>query len=334
MGAMKEPEPLHEADTLYIKRQGTLVGTTDNRLTVRDIDGDDGILDSFPIQHITTINVFGGVSFTTGFTRVAYDHRITLNYFSQTGKFRGRFLPHRNTVAEVRRAQYAFSKQDALSIATTMVRAKIENGIEFLRSKGISAPQPIHDALSMVSTVSTLEELRGAEGMAAREYFGAISEVFIDGWRMEGRSTQPPEDHLNSLLSLVYVFLTNEVEAALHSRNLDPHLGVFHADRHGRPSLALDLVEEFRHPFGDRLVAQLVNQQILTHNSFTNDNQLSNTGFERFLSEYDHFMSGRRCHPRFKYEVSRRQILRLQATVLRKRLIGELDEYHPYRTSK
>lgn len=215
-----------------------------------------------------------------------------------------------------------------------MVRAKIENGIEFLRSKGISAPQPIHNALSTVPTVSTLEELHGAEGMAARAYFDAISEVFINGWRMEGRSTRPPEDHLNSLLSLTYVFLTNEVEAALHARNLDPHLGVFHADRHGRPSLALDLIEEFRRPFGDRLVAQLVNQQILTHSSFTTDNRLSDTGFERFLSEYDSFISNDICHPRFGYNVSRRQILRLQATVLRKRLVGELDDYHPYRTSK
>lgn len=327
---MKQPEPLHEADTLYIKRQGTLVGTTDNRVTVRDVEGDDGLLDSFPLEHITTINVFGGVAFTTGFTRIAHDHRITLNYFSQTGTYRGRFLPHRNTVAAVRRAQYAFSEEDTLTVARTMIRAKIENAISFLRSKQISAPQPVHDALSMVADATSNEELRGAEGMAARAYFGRLSDVFIDGWEMDGRSTRPPEDHLNSLLSLTYVFLTNEVEAALHTRNLDPHLGVFHADRHGRPSLALDLVEEFRHPFGDRLVSRLVNQRIVDHDSFNTDNRLSDNGFEQFLGNYDEFMSEQKSHPEFGYQVSRRQILRLQATLLRKRLVGELNEYHPY----
>lgn len=166
--------------------------------------------------------------------------------------------------------------------------------------------------------------------MAARAYFDALSDVFIDGWQMEGRSTRPPEDHLNSLLSLTYVFLTNEVEAALHSRNLDPHLGVFHADRHGRPSLALDLIEEFRHPFGDRLVSRLVNQRILSHDSFRADNRLSEDGFEMFLGKYDQFMSEEQTHPEFDYRVSRRQIIRLQATLLRKRLVGELDGYHPY----
>jgi CRISPR-associated protein Cas1 len=327
---MKEPEPLHEADTLYVKRQGTLIGTSDNRVTVRDVEGDEGLLDSFPLEHITTINVFGGVAFTTGFTRVAHGHRITLNYFSKTGTYRGRFLPHRNTVAAVRRAQYAFSDGDGLGVAQKMIEAKIQNGMAFLKTKGVAAPQPLHDGLSMVAEAATTDELRGTEGMAARAYFGCLSEAFIDGWAMEGRSTRPPEDHLNSLLSLTYVFLTNEVEAALHTRNLDPHLGVFHADRHGRPSLALDLVEEFRHPFADRLVSRLVNQQRVTHNAFGEDNRLTDDGFETFLGEYDEFMSEVQSHPEFGYDVSRRQILRLQATLLRKRLVGELAEYHPF----
>ena len=182
----------------------------------------------------------------------------------------------------------------------------------------------------MAVEAESQDTLRGAEGMAARAYFESISDVFIDGWNMENRSTQPPEDHLNSLLSLTYVFLTNEAEASLHTRNLDPHLGVFHADRHGRPSLALDLVEEFRHPLGDRLVARLTNQQILSHDSFGSDNRLTEDGFKRFLEEYDEFMSETQVHPIFDYEASRRQIIRLQATLLRKRLVGELDEYHPY----
>jgi|AntDeeMetagen681_2_1112603.scaffolds.fasta_scaffold00347_8 CRISPR-associated protein Cas1 len=327
---MKAPEPLHEADTVYIKRQGTLVGTTDNRITVRDVDGDDGLLDSFPVEQVTTINVFGGVAFTTGFTSVAHDHRITLNYFSTTGTFRGRFLPHRNTVAAVRRAQYAFDDDATLELAGAMIQAKMENAIGFLRSKGVAAPQAVHDGISMADDADSQDTLRGAEGMAARAYFESISDVFIDGWNMEGRSTRPPEDHLNSLLSLTYVFLTNEVEASLHTRNLDPHLGIFHADRHGRPSLALDLVEEFRHPFGDRLVARLLNQQILSHDSFGSDNRLIEDGFETFLGKYDEFMSETQIHPIFEYEASRRQIIRLQATLLRKRLVGELDGYHPY----
>jgi CRISPR-associated protein Cas1 len=327
---MKAPEPLHEADTIYVRRQGTLVGTTDNRITIRDVDGSDGLLESFPVEQVTTINVFGGVTFTTEFTRIACNQQITLNYFSKVGVFRGRFLPHRNTVAAVRRAQYAFTDEASLKLAETIIKAKIENAIGFLRSKGITAPQPVYDALSLAEEPDSQASLRGAEGMAARAYFDTISEAFIDGWAMDGRTTQPPEDHLNSLLSLLYVFLTNEVESALHSRNLDPHLGVFHADRHGRPSLALDLIEEFRHPFGDRLAARLINQQILSHRSFNADNRLSEDAFKIFLEKYDQFMTETQVHPVFEYEVSRRHVMRLQATLLRKRLVGELNEYHPY----
>jgi CRISPR-associated protein Cas1 len=90
------------------------------------------------------------------------------------------------------------------------------------------------------------------------------------------------------------------------------------------------LVEEYRQPFCDRLVSRLVNQQIVSHDSFNTDNRLSEDGFEVFLGEYDRFMSEEQSHPVFDYTVSRRQVIRLQSTLLRKRLVGELDEYHPY----
>ena len=179
-----------------------------------------------------------------------------------------------------------------------------------------------------VENTTTKDELRGAEGEAAERYFDRLDETLIDGWTFEKRTKRPPEDHINSLLSLTYVFMKNEVMSALRQYNLDPFLGVLHADRHGRPSLALDLQEEFRPIFCDALVTRLVNRGTLTHDDFNKDNRLSDDGFKIYLSKFDEFMKEEFQHPYFEYTVTRRKAVRQQAILLRKVITGELDEYH------
>ena len=103
---------------------------------------------------------------------------------------------------------------------------------------------------------------------------------------------------------------------------------MLHADRHGRPSLALDLQEEFRPIFCDALVTRLVNRGTLTHDDFNKDNRLSDDAFKTYLSKFDEFMQEEFTHPHFEYTVSRRKAVRQQAILLRKAITGELDKYH------
>lgn len=325
---MKAPEAVFDESVIFVTRQGAQVGTDGGRVVIWDVEGDDGELASYPTEQLDTINIFGGVNFTTPFVARANEHGIVLNYFTQHGKYRGSFVPERNTIAEVRRAQYALTREEELAIAKAMIRAKVRNSRTLLGRKGVHGTDVLKDLGVRVATAQTKDDLRGIEGEAAERYFSRLDETLIDGWTFEKRTKRPPEDHINSLLSLTYVFTKNEVMAALRQYNLDPFLGVLHADRHGRPSLALDLQEEFRPIFCDAFVTRLVNRGTITHDDFRKDNRLDEDGFKTYCSKFDEYMKEEFTHPYFEYRVNRRTAVRQQAILLRKVITGELDAYH------
>jgi CRISPR-associated protein Cas1 len=325
---VKASEGLFDESVVYVSTQGTQVGTDGGRIVVRDVNGDGGELGSFPVEKVDTINVFGGVNFTTPFTRTASEREIVLNYFSENGQYRGSFVPEQNTIAEVRRAQYDLSTSQEIDIARSMIGAKIRNARTLLGRKGVTGTDVLKDLGIRVERVKTKDDLRGVEGEAAERYFARLDETLTDGWTFETRTKRPPEDHINSLLSLTYVFMKNEVLSALRQYNLDPFLGVLHADRHGRPSLALDLEEEFRPLFCDAFVTRLVNRGTVTHNDFTQDNHLADDAFDTYVEKFDSFMQEEFTHPYFEYRVSRRKAIRQQVILLRKAITDELDEYH------
>ena len=328
---MKSPEGMFDESVVYVTKQGTQVRTDEGRIVVWNVDAEEDepkVLASYPKTKLDTINVFGGVNFSTPFVAEANEHGIVLNYFTQNGKYRGSFVPEKNTIAEVRRAQYALSADAELDVARAMIRGKIRNQRTLLSRKGVTGTDILKDLGIRIENTQTKDDLRGTEGEAAERYFNRLDETLIDGWTFEKRTKRPPEDHINSLLSLTYVFMKNEVLSALRQYNLDPFLGVLHADRHGRPSLALDLQEEFRPIFCDALVTRLINRGTITHDDFNKDNRLSDDAFKTYLSKFDEFMQEEFTHPHFEYSVTRRKAVRQQAILLRKAITGELDEYH------
>jgi CRISPR-associated protein Cas1 len=326
---MKAAEGMFDESVVYVTKQGTQVRTDGGQIIVWDVDGDEGELAAYPKEKLDTINVFGGVNFSTPFVAEANEHGIVLNYFTQNGKYRGSFVPEKNTIAEVRRAQYAITPAKEVEIAQEMIRGKIRNQRTLLSRKGVTGTDVLKDLSVQVEKTKTKDDLRGAEGEAAERYFDRLDETLVDGWTFKKRTKRPPEDHINSLLSLTYVFMKNEVMSALRQYNLDPFLGVLHADRHGRPSLALDLQEEFRPIFCDALVTRLVNRRTLTHDDFNKDNRLSDDAFKTYLSKFDEFMQEEFTHPHFEYSVTRRKAVRQQVILLRKAITGEMDQYHP-----
>jgi CRISPR-associated protein Cas1 len=325
---MKSPEGMLAEEVIYVTTQGAQVRVDEGRIEVYDVDGDEGTLGTFPLEQVTTVNVFGGVNFSTPFVREANERGITLNYFSQHGKYRGSYVPEKNTIAEVRRAQYALDDDTEIEIAKAMIAAKIRNARTLLGRKGVRGTEVLRDLGVQAGNVENKDALRGAEGEAAERYFNRLDETLTEGWTFEKRTTRPPEDHINSLLSLTYTFMKNEVMAALRQYNLDPFLGVLHVDRHGRPALALDLLEEFRPAFCDAFVTRLINRGTLTHEDFNRDNHLSDDSFDTFLDKYEDYITEEFTHPHFEYSVTRRKAVRQQAILLRKAITGELDDYH------
>lgn len=334
---MKSAEGIFEESVVYVTTQGAQLRKAGGRIVVFDVTADedeDPEIGSYPLEQVDTINVFGGVTFTTGFVRAANDRGITVNYFSTNRRYRGSYVPEKNTIAEVRRAQYGLSYEEELAIAQQMIAGKIRNARTLLSRKGVTGTEVLKDLGVRAENTANKDDLRGAEGEAAERYFLRLDETLVDGWTFEKRTTRPPEDHINALLSLSYTFLKNECISALRQYNLDPFLGVLHADRHGRPALALDLMEEFRPIFSDALVTRLINRGVFTHDDFKQNNHLTDDAFKTFLSKYDEYVQEEFEHPHFEYTVSRRTAIRQQAILLRKAIVDELDAYHPLTFSR
>lgn len=331
---MKPPEPNTEESVIYVTHQGAQVRKESGRIVVSDRRGDENELASFPIEQVDTVNVFGGVNFTTPFIKAASKDGISLNYFSQYGEYRGSYVPERNTIAEIREAQYGLTEEKKIEIAKTMIGAKIRNQRTLLARKDVYGTERLRALRDDLGSVATKSDIRGIEGEAAERYFDRLDETLASGWSFETRSKRPPKDHINALLSLSYTFLKNEVLSALRQYNLDPFLGVLHANRHGRPALALDLQEEFRPIFSDALSTRLVNRQVLTHDDFKANNHLTDDAFQTFLQKFEDFMQEKLTHPYFDYQVTRRTVIRYQVILLRKAITNELDDYHPFSVSR
>lgn len=323
----KASEGIFDDSVVYVTRQGSQVGVDGGRITV--YMKDEGEIASFPMGQVDTINIFGNINFTTPFVARANEHGIVLNYFTQNGRYRGSFVPERNTIAEVRRCQYALSEKENLKIAKEIIRGKIRNSRTLLNRKGVSDTGKLSALEAETARARDLDGLRGIEGEAAEIYFRLLNGCLADGWTFERRTRRPPEDHINSLLSLTYSMMKNEVLSALRQYNLDPFLGILHADRHGRPALALDLQEEFRPIFCDAFALRLINKAMLKHEDFKMDNHLKDYAFKIYLEKFDEYMKEEFTHPRFGYTVSRRKAVRLQAILLRKAITGELKKYYP-----
>ena len=153
---MKSPEGMFDESVVYVTKQGSQVRTDEGRIVVWDVEGDDGELASYPTEKLETINVFGGVNFSTPFVAEANEHGIVLNYFTQNGKYRGSFVPEKNTIAEVRRAQYALSREAELAIAKATIAGKIRNQRTLLSRKGVTGTDVLKDLGVRVEHLSHL----------------------------------------------------------------------------------------------------------------------------------------------------------------------------------
>lgn len=325
---VKASEGLFDDDVIYVASQGSRLGLVGGRIVVTG--GENGeLLTSFPLEKVNTVNVFGNVSVSTPFLSKCSKHGMAVNYFTRYGKYVGSFSPEHNTIAEIRRHQAALDAESALAISKAIVGAKIRNSRTLLTRKKIHPPKRLKELEMGVLTAKGMNELRGVEGEAASIYFGCLNDCLIDGWSFEKRTRRPPKDHLNALLSLTYAMMKNEVMSGLRQYNLDPFIGVMHSDRHGRPALALDLLEEFRPIFCDAFALRLVNQRIINHGDFGTDNRLKDYAMKKYLTLYDDYMKETFTHPKFRYTVTRRRSVIMQAILLRKAITGEMKRYHP-----
>lgn len=338
-------------NTLFVTTQGAWLNKDGENIVVSVDNEERGRV---PLHTLGSVVEFGRVLLSPPLLGACAAAGISINHMTEEGRFLARVEGPISGNVHLRRTQYRWADDPKRrdGIISSIVAGKILNQravvARAVRDHGEKLENAHRDALSAASDRLGLivrrlqkplaaDELRGAEGEAGHVYFSVFDHL-VRGekplFAFSGRSRRPPLDAINALLSFVYALLTADVRAALESVGLDPAVGYLHTDRPGRPSLALDLVEEFRPFFADRLVLSLVNRRQLAVNDFrTLDNGatlLSDEGRKTVLVAYQERKRDEIQHPFLDEKVTVGLLWFVQAHLLARHLRGDLDAYPPF----
>jgi CRISPR-associated protein Cas1 len=317
---------------LYVTQPDAVLSKTYEAFTVA-LKQDDGKWkkQSISAQTVEQVVLMGNPQITGDALAYALELGMPVHYLSSFGKYIGSALPGYSRNGQLRLAQYQMygDIERRLELVKAIVTAKIHNQYSVLYRHNCR-DNPLKLRKTQVKEQATLEQVRGIEGMAAREYFACWSEMLGQAWTFTGRNRRPPTDPVNSLLSFAYGLLRVQVTAAVHVAGLDPYIGYLHEIHHGQPALVLDLMEEFRPLIADNLVLAVLNNREIQLQDFTESlgaYRLSERGRKAFLLAFDRKLNDEFKHPVFDYRCTYRRSIELQARLLAR----HLQESIPYK---
>lgn len=335
-------------NTLFLMTEGTYLARKNDTLLVR-IEKETRL--RVPIHTLDSVVCFGQVSCSPAAMGLCAEHNVLLSFLSMNGRFLARVHGPVSGNVLLRREQYRRADDEATTaaIARAVVTAKLANGrnviLRALRDRpDHAAKAEMEKAIAyMAHSVAVLEHtaavdtIRGVEGEAARTYFEVFDHLITNqkqDFFFRGRSRRPPLDNTNALLSFVYTLLVHDVTSALEAVGLDPAVGFLHRDRPGRPSLALDLMEELRPYLADRLVLSLINRGQVNSRGFatteTGAVQMDDKTRKEVLVAWQKRKQEEITHPFIGEKIHVGMISYVQAMLLARCFRGELDGYPPF----
>lgn len=340
---------MHELlNVLYVQTQGAVLHLEHDTVRV-NLEGETKL--RVPLMRLGGIVVFGQVTLTPFLIQRCAEDGRALIWLSRTGRFKARVEgPLRGNVL-LRRAQHlALSDRErTTAVARQIVAGKLQNSRQVLLRAAREAPDPedgealgdeadrLASLLVRLRSLTDLDEIRGAEGEAARAYFGVFGRMVSKErgtFSLDGRNRRPPRDRVNALISFLYALLRGECAAALEGVGLDPQVGFLHALRPGRPALALDLMEEFRPILADRLALTLVNRRQLKPTDFDalpgGAVNLNEEGRRAVITAYQKRKEELISHRLLRQRAPLGLIPHVQARLLARHLRSELGEYPPF----
>lgn len=346
-----EPRPMavqrDEAMPLYVQTNRAKVAKKGETLQI-------SVEDDPPVKarlgDVSQLVVLGNVYVTTPTLQELMRRDIPVTWYSYGGWFLGHTIGTGHKNVELRTAQYhaSFDERTCLHLARGLVRAKILNCRTLLRRnwRGDGTPDELVAALKRdaesAERVRALDALLGIEGSAASRYFGAFASLIKRtgdeaslAFDFTRRNRRPPTDPVNALLSFAYALLVRAWSVTLTAVGLDTYRGFYHQPRYGRPALALDMMEPFRPLLADSSVITAINNGEVRPSDFISaagSVALTADGRKRFIAAFERRMSHEVTHPVFGYRVSYRRLLEIQARLLGRYLLGELDDYPNFLT--
>ena len=328
--------------TIYVTQDDSFISKIDERLNVKF---DKKIILDVPLIKVDGLVVMGRSSISPAAIAELIDKKIPLTFLTNNGKYIARLEPEMGKNIFVRNAQWKAAGESAQAVHVTQgfVRGKLKNYRQTLLqsqrryaeldlSAGIAQ---LTNAIASVDKADSINTIRGLEGAGSAAYFGCFNQLIrVDDFSFTTRNRRPPLDPVNSLLSLGYSLLRHDVQGALNIVGFDPYLGYLHTERYGRPSLALDLMEEFRPLVIDTVVLSALNKRLLTPADFVTEPlsgavSLTSSGRKTFLQLYAQKKLSEFKHPVFGRKCTYQEAFEVQARLLAKYLMGEIEKYPP-----
>lgn len=335
-------------NVLYVTAAQTYLALQGENVVVRK---DDQVVMQLPLHNLEQIVCFGYQGVSPALMGACAERNIGLCFLTPNGRFLARVVGRVHGNVLLRKKQYAISEKESesVAIAAGFLMGKLHNCRKVveraIRDHALlvdvdalkEASERLRAALQAIPQCATIDDLMGIEGRAARTYFGVFDQMILqqkEDFFFRERSRRPPLDNTNALLSFLYTLLVSDASSALETVGLDPYVGFLHQDRPGRPSLALDLMEELRPVFADRLTLSLINRRQVTGRGFTKKESggvlMDDDTRKKVLKLWQERKRETIVHPYLQERIEFGLIPYVQALLLACYLRGDLDAYPPF----
>lgn len=335
-------------NTLYVTIADAYLACEGENILVKV---DDEIKFRLPVHTVEGIVCFAYIGASPKLMQLCCERGVSLSFLSEYGKFQARVTGKVSGNILLRKNQYRWTDNDDICVrlAKRFIAAKIMNCRTVLHRAVRDHPEVVDTDLLIsimklmsdigkkVDRVGDLHTLRGLEGQAANLYFSGFDELILaqkSAFQMTGRNRRPPLDRVNALLSFFYTLLAHEVTAALESVGLDPQAGFLHKDRPGRESLALDIMEELRPHFADRLTLNLINRKQINGEDFAIKENgavlMDDSTRKEVLTAWQKRKQEEITHPYLDEKVPLGLVPYIQAMLLARHIRGDIEDYPPF----
>lgn len=326
---------------LYVNENNAYIGIEANRFFVRYSDG---MKKMIPVETLESITIMGHAQMTTQCVQECLKRGIPVSYYSKGGSYFGRLQSTGHVNAKRQRQQCALYQSGfALQLSKKIIRAKLKNQQVVLRryekAKNISVEEQlkmIRICREKVAQCLYIPEIMGYEGQGAKAYFSGLSRLIDPEFAFSGRNKRPPRDEFNSMLSLGYSIILNELYGKIEAKGLNPYFGFLHRDNEKHPTLASDMMEEWRAVIVDATVMSMINGHEMHKEDFTIDAEepgcfLTRSGIKKYLTKLEKkLQTDVKYLDYIDYAVSFRRGISLQMDLLVKAIENEdADIYRP-----
>lgn len=335
-------------NTLFVTTQGAYLAKEGETIAVK-VEGEVRL--RLPVHTIGGIVCFGNVSCSPFLMGFCAENGVGVSFLTENGRFMARVQGPVSGNVLLRREQYrrADDPEKSVNVARAVLTGKVANSRTVLQralrdhadkmaAEEVSfAVKRLNNYLHLLNQDQTLDALRGCEGDAAHIYFSVFDHLIVaqkEDFSFQERNRRPPLDNVNALLSFIYTLLVHDIRSALETVGLDPAVGFLHRDRPGRPSLALDLMEEFRPFLADRLALSLINRQQVQGKDFQKSEAgavlMTDETRKTLLVAYQERKQEEIFHPFLDEKVTIGLLFHTQALLMARYLRGDLDGYPPF----